>query len=284
MTEQSIVESRDIKVIVGDGEALEATLFTAQGSNRVVIINSATAVPRYFYHSFANKLCQAGYTTITFDYRGINGSRPDSLKGFSASIQDWVFLDMSGVLAWAKSTLSPDKIFVVGHSVGGQLIGMLDNAADIDGLITVCANNGYWRLLKKGQRFIICFHAYVTMPVLSTLFGYMPWGWFGAMDLPKGVALEWASWCRKPRYLLDDLSLPIERFSQFEAPVIAYSFEDDPWGTKIAVDAMMSVYSHVERRHIFPANNGLSTIGHLGFFRKRSSQLWEETIAWLNTI
>jgi predicted alpha/beta hydrolase len=117
------------------------------------------------------------------------------------------------------------------------------------------------------------------------LFGYFPWSRFAAgEDLPAGVALEWARWCRNRDYLLGDETLPLQRYEAFDAPVLAYSIEDDDWGTPRAVDDMMRAYANVARRHLVPPDYGLDKLGHMGFFRKGSEAIWDEVIAWLEGI
>lgn len=254
-------------------------------SRRVVIISSATAVPRRFYRHFAGALAAAGYTALTYDYRGIGGSRPASLRGFEARTRDWGLLDMAGVIDWARSELAAERIFMVGHSVGGQVTGLLDNGDAIDGMITLSAQSGYWRLQGGEQKYLVAFHVYVTFPVLATIVGYMPWSWFApAEDLPKAAALEWSRWCRNPLYLLGDDSLPLHRYAGFSAPLLAYSIGDDKWGTQPAVDAMMSAYPNVERRHIEARDFGLDFIGHFGYFRPQAEELWADGIGWLDAI
>ncbi len=267
-----------------DGYALAATLYRPDGVARgAVVVSSATAVPRRFYRHFAAALAAAGYAVITYDYRGIGDSAPAALKGFDARIRDWGLLDMAGVIDWSVEELAADRLFLVGHSVGGQVAGLLDNAAKVHGLVTVSAQSGYWAVQGGEQKWLAGFHMYVTFPVLTRLVGYMPWSWLGsAVDLPKGPALEWARWCRDPDYLLGDESLPLERFASFEAPVLAYSIGDDKWGTQPAVNAMMSAYPNVERRHIEPAEHGMASIGHFGYFRPASRPLWADAIDWLN--
>ena len=113
----------------------------------------------------------------------------------------------------------------------------------------------------------------------------MPWRRLnGGLDLPKGVGLEFARWCRDPNYLLGDQTLPLKRFASFKAPILAYSFDDDKWGTRESVDAMMKAYPMVERRHVRPADIGQAKIGHVGFFRPNSKALWRQTIDWLARI
>lgn len=102
--------------------------------------------------------------------------------------------------------------------------------------------------------------------------------------MPKGVAQEWAGWCRNRDYILGDDTLPLERYKKFTAPVLAYSIEDDDWGTAEAVDAMMRAYPNLERRHLVPAEFGRDSIGHFGFFREGADDLWRDPVTWLDKL
>lgn len=269
-----------------DGYRLRASRFgTHDRRQRVVLINSATATPRQFYRHFAGALANAGFSVICWDYRGVGDSAPGKLRGFRARMRDWVLLDMAGVVDWVTGELEPESLFLVGHSAGGQLAGMLDTPDAVDGMVTVSAQSAYWRKQGGIQKAVILAHSWLTLPVLSRLVGYLPWSLVGGgVDIPKGVAIEWARWCRDPQYLLGDKTLPLERYPKFKAPVLAYSIEDDPWGTPRAVDAMMRVYPNIERRHLVPSEYGLDRIGHLGFFRPGSELLWQNAIEWLDVL
>ena len=68
----------DITIPAVDGYLLGATLFLPRCAKRhAVLINSATAVPRKIYRHFAAYLAHRGCAVLTYDYRGIGGSRPD---------------------------------------------------------------------------------------------------------------------------------------------------------------------------------------------------------------
>jgi predicted alpha/beta hydrolase len=213
-----------------DGYPLAATLY--RGSDQtVVLVNPATGVPHRFYRRFASWLQQFGWTVVTYDYRGIGDSKPASLRGFGGSMRDWAFLDMTAIVDWVSDEWSPRRLFAIGHSFGGQTLGLIENASRIDAMVGISAQSGYWAL--QGGREPARVRAIVTIiiPVLSRLVGYFPWSWFASgADLPKQVALEWAGWCRQPNYLLDDESLPLERYARFKAPLLAYSIDDDDWG------------------------------------------------------
>ena len=195
---------------------------------------------------------------------------------------DWALNDMVGVMDWVAQRHPSDRTFIVGHSFGGQAAGLLDNVADLAGMVTVSSQSGYWGHQGGDQKWVVGFHAYVTLPLVTRAYGYSPWSKVGAgEDLPRGVALQWSSWCRHPDYLLSDAVLPLERYLDFEAPVLAYSIADDKWGTRESVDAWMANYANLERRRIVPADHGLDRLGHMGWFKAGSESLWEDAIDWM---
>jgi predicted alpha/beta hydrolase len=273
-----------------DGLELAATLYdpAAGPARRVVIVNSATAVPRAFYRRFAVFLAKHDYSIVTYDYRGIGGSRPASLRGFPATMRDWGLLDMAGALRWVNNRYRPSRLFVIGHSVGGQLMGLLPNAHLVDGMLCTSAQSGYWKIQGGAQKWLVGASMYLAFPLLPRLFGYFPWTWFGATeDLPGGVALEWSRWCRSPHYMQSAADLPeLSNFAGFDAPILAYSFSDDDWGTAHSVDRMMEAYTGapVERRHVSPAEVGMKQIGHFGFYRSEAEPLWKQVCDWLNDL
>jgi predicted alpha/beta hydrolase len=271
--------------IDAQGHALAASVFEAPGSDTVVLVNAATGVPRQFYKYFAAYFRDNGWTTVTYDYRGIGESAPPSLRGFTVRMRDWALIDIPEVIDWVSSEFRPRRLFAVGHSFGGQGIGLIERPQRITAMVGVSAQSGYWGVQGGVEKYRARFAVTVLIPVLTRLFGYFPWSRFAAgEDLPAGVALEWARWCRDRNYLLGDETLPLGRYDAFAAPILAYSIEDDDWGTAPAVDDMMRAYRDVTRRHLVPADYGLDKIGHMGFFRSGSEAIWDEVIAWLEDV
>ena len=118
----------DISFPAVDGYGLGATLFLPRGAKRhAVLINSATAVPRKIYKGFAGYLARRGCAVLTYDYRGIGDSRPRSLVGFKASMSDWAALDVTAAVAWMRERYHDLPLSYVGHSFGGQALGLLAN-------------------------------------------------------------------------------------------------------------------------------------------------------------
>ncbi|MBX2796039.1 MAG: alpha/beta fold hydrolase [Myxococcales bacterium] len=274
---------QDIRVPATDGFSLAATRYDpAMASGRTVVMSSGAAIPRGFYRRFSTALASAGYRVITYDYRGIGDSRPRSLVGFDASMRDWGLRDMQGVVDFVRAEWPDDRLLLVGHSAGGQLAGLLERPQDPAGMVTFCSQSGYWGLQGGSQKAVVAALAYLGGPLLTRVMGYFPWKQLGGEDLPAGVGQEWMRWCRDPQYLLGDASLPLERYRTFTTPVLAYSFDDDSWGTERSVDTMMAAYPQVERRHVRPSDAGMRRIGHTGAFREGADSLWTDVIHWLD--
>lgn len=276
-------------ILARDGYALGAMVYqgsgATEGEGRVVVMNGATAVPQGFYRRFASYLAESGFTVVTYDYRGIGSSLSGPLRGFEATMSDWALLDLAGVIDWAVGSYPGDAIYLVGHSFGGQVAGLIDTPDVIAGMATMSAQSGYWKYQGAEQKWLVWFHVHATLPATSAVFGYSPWARLGmGEDLPKGVADQWAGWCRTPGYLWDDPSLPTDRYAAFKAPVLALSFDDDKWGTQASVDAWMSHYPNVERRHITASEAGVDPIGHMGYFRESSTTLWGDVAAWFDSL
>jgi len=279
-----------IHIQATDGFRLAGTIYQPEGrTDKVVLINAGTGIVQRYYYDYAIFLREEGFGAVTFDYRGIGESRPKTLNGFPAAMRDWGQKDIAGVIDWISKELNPTKIFVVGHSAGGQLVGLANNNNLVNAMITIAAQSGYWGHWRSIQRYRLALLWFILIPLLTRIFGYFPSKRVGlGENLPKGVALEWASWCRNPNYLFGyGKELDLTHYESFSVPVLAYSFDDDSYATKRAVDALLLGYTNAEvtRKHIFPEDIGVRSIGHFGFFREQfRDSLWRDTNEWLKRL
>jgi predicted alpha/beta hydrolase len=268
-----------------DGYPLAATTFLPSGAPKAaVVLGSATAVPRKIYRGFASYLAERDFAVLTYDYRGIAGSRPHSLIGFPARMRDWATLDTTAALKFARKTWPGGPLLMVGHSFGGQALGLVPNNADIARALLIAAQAGYWRLFRAPEKYRV----YAMMNagrLITRACGYTP-GWTGiGEDLPKGVFLEWADWVMSKRYFLDDPTLAeLANFPRYRGALRAIGIDDDPWATPRAIDLLLSAFTGTrpERRQINPRALGVGPIGHFGFFRPaHRDTLWREAADWL---
>jgi predicted alpha/beta hydrolase len=277
---------QDTTIAARDGYALAASVFVPEGRpSGAVLINSATAVPRKIYRGFAGYLANQGFAVVTYDYRGIGGSRPASLRGFNVRMRDWASLDVGGAIDHMRMVWPKLPLAVVGHSFGGQAVGLVPNNNEISRALLIAAQAGYWRLFHSPEKYrVYALMRLIGSPVARML-GYMPGRLGIGEDLPRDVFLEWTNWVMKPRYFFDDTTLQaLENFPNYRGALRAICLTDDPWATPPAVDLLCAGFTNAkpERRDVSPAEVGATRIGHFGFFRpEHRGTLWRDAAAWL---
>jgi predicted alpha/beta hydrolase len=282
------VFSDDITVPATDGYPLAATLFLPRGTKRhAVLINSATAVPRRLYRGFAGYLASRGCAVLTYDYRGTGDSRPQpkSLVGFKASMSDWAAQDVTAAVSWMRERYKTLPFAYVGHSFGGQALGLLPNNSRIERALLIAAQAGYWKLMASPERYrVYALLNFVGRP-LTRMLGYMPGKAGLGMDLPKDAFLQWSSWVMSPRYLFDDAGLDaLQNFPKYRGALRALCMSDDPWATRPAVELLCAGFTSIrpEIVTVTPADAGAARIGHMGFFRpEHRDTLWRGAAEWL---
>jgi predicted alpha/beta hydrolase len=286
----------DITIPAVDRYKLAATLFLPRGAKRrTVLISSATAVPRKIYRGFAGYLAARGCIVLTYDYRGIGGSRPfalegynrpKSLKGFKATMADWAALDASAAVDWMRERYHALPLGYIGHSFGGQALGLLANNSEVSRALLVAAQAAHWKLMTSPERYrVYAAMNFIGVPLTRAL-GYAP-GWAGiGEDLPKDVFLQWTRWVNNPRYLFDDKSIipGLTNFARYKGAIRALGFSDDRWATRPAIELLCSGFTatNPEIISVAPADIGARKIGHFGFFRAdHRDTLWRGAAEWL---
>jgi len=278
-----------------DGFVLHGHLWPSQhpGSGLgLVIINAATGVLAKYYHYYARYLAEQGFTALTYDYRGIGASRPNSLRGVGFRWRDWGELDFDAAVHWAREWGARERgvegpLSVVGHSIGGFLPGFAPAAAKVDRILSVGAQYAFWRDYAPAQRMSLFLKWHVAMPALTAMFGYFPGkrlGWLE--DLPAGVAYEWSFRRARleqsfPAHEHQDL---LSRFAQVSAPILAIGVSDDEFGTPEALRRGLEYYSGSPREMVMfePSALGFGEIGHFSLFHARHREgFWRGSCDWL---
>jgi predicted alpha/beta hydrolase len=277
-----------LRIPASDDRPLHARLFTPAAQARgTVLISTAMAVPQSYYAGFAGYLAGHGFRVYTYDYRGMGEDAPASLRGFDCSVTDWAQKDYNAALRHAKAAAPDLPLYVVGHSLGGQLPGLLPDHRLIAGLVTVASGSGYWRENAPQLKRSVPFMWYGLVPALTPLFGYWPGAKLNMVgNLPKGVIYEWRRWCLHPDYVCDAAGRRIEaHFPEIRFPILSLSFTDDEYMSETNIRRLHGRYANaqVEFRRIAPADHGVKRIGHFGFFRKQfDATLWPQALDWLN--
>ena len=141
-----------VTIEASDGFSLSANIYEPTNTPKGFIqFNSGTGIPKEFYRGFAAHCAKQGFVTVTYDYRGIGGSAPENLRGFEATNVEWGTLDASSIFDWSMKQYPDLRKTVIGHSMGGQIIGMMHNATHIDNIIMIASGTGYWKDMPEGK-------------------------------------------------------------------------------------------------------------------------------------
>ena len=139
-------------------------------------------------------------------------------------MSDWGLLDMPAALDAAAERAQGLPVITLGHSVGGQFLGLLRNHALACAHVQIATSVGYWRWEGAPFKYLAWWFWRVHGPVLLAIKGYVPsgGGWAG-LPLPRGVFEEWRRWCLRPghfgarpgTYLSDNV------FAEIRAPLLS---------------------------------------------------------------
>lgn len=275
------IEARELAIPATDGYPLAATHVRGgdgASARSLVVVAGAIGVPRGFYAPFARALAARGHDVLTFDYRGIGGSRAGSLRAFPATLRHWGERDLEGVLVHARSAHARTTVDLVGHSVGGQLAALAPGLAGVRRLVGVASQLADLRRWPMPDRLRVEALMRVVLPALVHSLGYLPrWLGFGE-DLPGGVALEWKRWCTTPGYYEPYLRADeLDRIVRFAGPLLAVGIDRDPFAPAATVDAWRSMFASAAVTRVqLPARTG-----HFGFFRPASAARWRDVADFL---
>lgn len=291
---ESMTSKTEFTIPSLDGHSLGATFYQRQvdtatpkkkpNAKAIMVIAGATGVPQGFYRRFAEATVKQGFCALTFDYRGIGKSKNAPLKGFDMDYLDWAQKDLAAVLQHANSFGLP--VFIIGHSYGGHAIGLLPELSNIKGAWTFGTGAGWHGWMPKSEQWRVKFMWNFLGPVFTRIFGYLAWSRLGmGEDLPLGVYKQWKRWCAFPNYFFDDPKMKgiSDKFDRVEFPVVAVNSVDDDWATPASRDAFMNNYrnAQLKLKTIEPDVKKQRAIGHMGYFKSHSEELWQSVFDWV---
>ncbi|WP_266064095.1 alpha/beta hydrolase family protein [Brucella intermedia] len=280
--------SQSVEIVCEDQTQLVGDLWLSQSTALGrIIINPATGVAARYYHRYAAFLASHGFDVLTYDYRGIGRSRPASLKACRYRWRDWGELDFDAALRFMHAQGRGNPISVIGHSIGGFLLGLAKSATLVDRALTVGAQYAWWGDYASKRRLALFWKWHVVMPIVTLVYGYFPGkrlGWLE--DLPAGVAYEWSF--RRPRFERShpqrDRQDVMRRVASVQADILALTVSDDDLGTRDALRRALSYFTGSRKTTVIlePRDYGRTVIGHFGLFHdSHANGFWLDTLLWL---
>lgn len=270
-----------VDISCADDYLLRGTFFRAQtrDASEPVLLCPATGVPQTFYFKFCTWLSEQGFDVLVFDYRGIGQSLHGHVRDSDASLQQWGELDQPAALDWLLEYTNSTQVRLLGHSAGGQMLGILPNHKAIKCAVGVASSTGYFGGMPPTKRALATLLMKGYMPLSVCLLKYansksIGWG----EDLPGKVALQWRDWCSRPGYVLNSLGSSIQNdyHAEFDAPITVLHADDDWIATSANVADLLRLYPRAEKQviRLAPSDYGYPSIGHIEMFRSSRNKLW----------
>lgn len=111
-------------------------------TSRVVVFSCVGRILAVRYRHFASYLAQIGIPVLAFEYREAGASRPASLRGLEAALEDWAEHDLASAVSWLGKRFPPAKLAAIAPSVAGLLVGEFPKVAALRRLVLMGVHTG----------------------------------------------------------------------------------------------------------------------------------------------
>ena len=277
-----------VSIPCADGRKLAGSLFAAARPRGAVLVAAGLGIPRRFYAAYAADLAQRGFTALSFDYRGCGESIGSDAQDGGVRYADWGAQDIQAGLVFLRQRCPGLPLLHVGHSAGGQLLGLAPDSERLACAVMVAATAPHISQYQARARRRIWLLWHVLVPLLGAGRVRFPMHRAGlsTMDVPAGAVRQWAAFGRSRRYLFNPRhGLDTARYRRLALPLLSLEFTDDTaFAPAPAVDALLAELPNITltRRRWAPADGGVSAIGHLGFFKPAlRDTLWAQVAEWM---
>ena len=291
-TTDANIDIYSLTIMTERNQALTATIYRPKAAvKKAVMIAPATGIKRQFYHNFAHYLAEQGFGVLTFDNEGIGESLITNLAKCDASLISWGRHDMPAVLDALQDEFPDASYHLVGHSAGGQLIGLMPNYRAIASVFNIACSSGRIKNMDMPYKLKAMGFMDAFIPLMNLVLGYTPSDKIGMGEpLPRGVARQWREWCNGAGYIKTAFGKSIHThfYDDIAMPALWLGFSDDEIANSKNIDDMIRVFTQmpVEKRFLNPKDFGLNHIGHMRYFSSRTNvkapELWQMAIDWLN--
>ena len=255
----------------------------------VAVVACGGGIPAKMYQLLARNLAERGIAVLTFDYRGIGGSRHGGLRGFAAGMEHWGRDDFGAAVALAAKEFPGLAINVIGHSIGNLMVGAAPQAPQVARIVMLAPHTGYWRDYGPKWRWALYLTWHVLMPMVTKIVGYFPGRALGlGEDLPRGFALDWAGRLQAPLMVTASdrrrFQTILEGYRSLRCPTLALSITDDNFAPPAAAKRLLQVYPNLafSQETITPSDLAQKQLGHFAFLRRPAGPwFWNRISAWL---
>ncbi|HKY91414.1 MAG TPA: alpha/beta fold hydrolase [Nevskiaceae bacterium] len=252
------VESLDVTAT--DGHRFRALVFPAVDRSGamsattdgppVLLFMPALGVKAKWYSRLGEAFAQAGVSFAIFDWRGIDTSSVRASRRVDFGYRHLLEDDLPAARAAVRARLPKGKLFVGGHSLGGQFSACHAGAQPdgVDGLVIIAGGNVHWRGWQGLNALGILAMTQGTVAI-SSVVGHFPGErlGFGGREA-RGVMRDWAAVARSGIYRARGSKIDYEKaMAALARPVLALGFRADGFAPARSTERLMAKLPRCDR-------------------------------------
>ena len=234
----------DLMVTADDGVVHTARVFPcAKRDAPILLCLPAMGAAAGYYTPFAQALAAGGLgMAALLDLRG-QGESSARARRDDFGYREILELDLPAAIARLRKVFGARRLYVVGHSLGGQL-GLFSAARPgprPDGLVLIAAGTAYWRDWPAHQRR----QARLGFAGVRLAARLLPWypgtrlGFGG--DQPRRLMRDWGRVTREGRYAPEGSEFSYEgAVRSLSVPVLSIGIHEDPIAPESAREALLA--------------------------------------------
>jgi len=236
---------------MADGARAELLCVAPAGEARELLYwLPAMGVPAKHYLPLAEALATRGVAVALHEWRGIGSSTWRAGRRCDWGYRELLGLDMPTGLAAARARWPQARMWLGGHSLGGQLACLYAAAHPVaaSGIALVASGSPYWRRFRHGGLIRL---AYGLATPLARACGHLPGRRIGfGGNEARGVTADWSRSGRSGRYAAAAMPVDFEQgLSELTLPVLALRLADDWLGPAASLDWLLGKMPRTSARH-----------------------------------
>jgi len=219
-----------IPIAAADGCRSAITSYPGRGDGPVFIILPAMGVRADYYGPLAEMLVQHGFGAVTADLRGHGHSSLRASRRVDFGYHEMVAHDMPAVVAATRKYFPHNPIYLLGHSLGGQLSVLYAGRfpGHVAGIVLIASCSVYFRGWDFPANLAILLGTQ-SAGILAGLLGYFPGHslGFGGRESMTTIR-DWARNARTGNYRASGGDHDLEAaLAAMTTPVLAISLAGD---------------------------------------------------------
>ncbi len=278
-THENIIELKD-KTTLG------ITTFKAKKSNSpTLLIYPAFGVKATYYKHFAQALSDKGITVVTADLHGhgLSSVRPDKENnyGFLAMIND-----LKAVADYLKEANPKTKVYVLGHSIGGQAgsLAVAKYPTSFAGLAMIGSPNVYYKGWSG-------FHYYRRkiglnlLPMIGQIVSILPKFKIGGYYTTQRQMQEWGYTGKTGIYKVIGDDFDYEKaMSEVKIPILAIDIEGDLMAPKAAIRNLYQKFASTSSLSTLTLTKAATDVklSHINWPRTAKEVMVKAVNNWIN--